>query len=93
MIKCFTKITGAELKEYGIKEIFKPSKIVVDDLDMYEIEAWMIDGRIAYIVPSSHPTNERPLHMAGIHPDGVRDTNKKGCNNGEKDTNTCYQHR
>ena len=64
VIKCFTKITGAELKEYGIKEIFKPNKIVVDDLDMYEIEAWMIDGRIAYIVPSSHPTNERPLHMA-----------------------------
>jgi hypothetical protein len=64
VIKCFTKMTGTELKEYGVTEFYKPSKVTVEDLDMYEIEAWMIDGRIAYLVPSAHPTNERPLHMA-----------------------------
>jgi hypothetical protein len=64
LLKCYTKLTGAKLKEYGVGKIYSPNEVDVNDTEEYEVEAWMIDSRIVYIAPTYHPCGKRPFYAA-----------------------------
>ena len=68
MLKCWTKVSGMVLKEYGIEWVKTPDKKEVVEDEMYEIEGWMIAGRIVYIAPNYHPLGKRPFYTASWQP-------------------------
>lgn len=68
MIKCWTKMTGFDLKEYGVDTVFAPNKKKVVDTEEYTVEAWMLDKMIIYVAPTFHPTGDRPFYVASWQP-------------------------
>jgi len=67
-LKCYQKISGKKLKEYGITSVSNPTTKPVEDRKLYEVQMWMIDRKIVYIVPNAHPLDDRGFYTASWEP-------------------------
>lgn len=63
-LKCYMKVSGKKLKEYGVKTISNPTTKPLEDRKLYEVQMWIIDNSIVYIVPNAHPLDDRGFFTA-----------------------------
>ena len=64
VLKCWIKLRGDKLKQYGVKSISNPVTVELKDLSLYDTEVWLLGGTIIMIKPNSHPLGKRPFFLA-----------------------------
>lgn len=62
------KVRGSVLKDYGVSKYKAKNIVNIDDDEYYQVEVWVVEGRVIYIAPNISPRNERPFYSTSFEP-------------------------
>lgn len=62
------KVKGEDLKEYGLTKYKAKKTVVIQDDEFYQVEVWVVDGKVIYVAPNINPLNTRPFYHTSFEP-------------------------